>query len=92
MHKDILGQELEIGDRIAYGRLGSGTDHGSLAIGKIVAFGIMKKWYTHELDSPTATVEWETTSSYSMYPQPYNKPKKSTVTKFENMVKLDVCK
>ena len=97
MYKDILGQELRVGDRIAYAKIGSGTDHGSLGIGRIVElkdtgnseqrYVASKTWESTPILA--ATIEWETNSLISKYPGfGYDKPKKSTVTKLENMVKL----
>lgn len=85
MYKDILGQELAVGDRIAYARIGSDSDHGSLVIGKIASLSSKPhEWRTDEIVS-SAAIEWE----YHGDPQ-WEKweHKKSTVTKFENMVKI----
>lgn len=80
--KDILGQIVEVGDRIAYARQGSGSDHGTLAIGKVIELGEKLQGYYSDKMVATAKIDWEIASGYG------RQPKRSTITKFENLVKL----
>jgi hypothetical protein len=80
--KDILGQELKVGDRIAYARVGSGADHGTLAIGNIAALSTKPHPWRTGISTDYITVEWEDVRGKWYF------VKKSTVTKPENMVKL----
>ena len=97
MHRDILGQELHVDDRVAYARQGRGTDHGTLVIGKIVAlkdtgtttnrYDFVSKTYSEE-PNLTATIEWENIGGYGYPRYGSHGPRISTVTKFDNMIRI----